>query len=176
MIFNELIVRTLTELTANWSGVVMFLANYLGWFLFVSYLLILIWHPKRTLREEIIFVLTAVLAAWVLSAVIKYFYVSPRPFLQLDNYAPLWRFGSTDSFPSSHATTFFAFGLAVHAYRPTLGNLYLVGAVLISVARIAAGLHWPSDVIGGFVLAGITVFVTQIIFNNSRLHKSALRL
>ena|SRR3989344_540313 len=176
---NETIVRMFSEainLDISLSQATSFAAIYLGWILFVIYILILIWRPKEHWLREFAFVFICVLGAWVLSEVIKYFYVSDRPFLALDNFVSLLQSGGKESFPSGHAATFFAFGFAVYHYRKLEGNLFLLGVVLISLARIAAGLHWPSDIIGGFVLAGLVVLITRTIFNYEKLLKARFSL
>jgi undecaprenyl-diphosphatase len=172
---NQSIVLILSQfihLNVSLSQLTSFLAVYLGWILFVIYILILVWRPKEKWWREFLFVFICTLGAWVLSEVIKYFYVSDRPFLLLDNFTPLLQYGGKESFPSGHATTFFAFGFAVYHYRKLWGNVFIIGAVLISLARIASGLHWPSDILGGFVLAGLTVLVMRVIFNYAKLPKA----
>src|SRR4029077_15488638 len=67
------------------------------------------------------------------------------------------------SFPSGHAVffTWMSFMVAVSlaprirpVYRPVLWALAALVIVLTCTARVWAGAHWPSDVIGG-VLLGI---------------------
>jgi undecaprenyl-diphosphatase len=63
-------------------------------------------------------------------------------------------------FPSAHAAnsmiTFLAIGLLVPVVqrRRTLAiAVALVAALLVGLSRIALGVHWPSDVIGGWAFA-----------------------
>jgi membrane-associated phospholipid phosphatase len=73
------------------------------------------------------------------------------------------------SFPSGHAVffTWMSFMIAVSlapkvrpAFRPVLWIVAAVVIVLTCVARVWAGAHWPSDVIGGVLLGiGWSAFV-----------------
>jgi undecaprenyl-diphosphatase len=73
------------------------------------------------------------------------------------------------SYPSGHAVffTWMSFMVAVSiapkikpAYRPLLWILAALVIVLTCIARVWAGVHWPSDVIGGVLLGiGWSAFV-----------------
>ena len=73
------------------------------------------------------------------------------------------------SYPSGHAVffTWMSFMIAVSiapkirpAYRPWLWILAAIVIVLTCIARVWAGAHWPSDVIGGVLLGiGWSAFV-----------------
>ncbi len=69
----------------------------------------------------------------------------------------------TNCFPSGHVslsfTAFFVFALAGREYRRLS---YLLGAtgVILAFAVLLLGIHYPADVIGGFVLAGVATVVS----------------
>jgi membrane-associated phospholipid phosphatase len=62
------------------------------------------------------------------------------------------------SFPSGHATTAFAAAAVLAIFVPRLQAVFFVLALAISVARVATGIHFPSDVLGGMVL-GVTLAI-----------------
>ena len=73
----------------------------------------------------------------------------------------------TSSFPSGHATSSMIFyltmALALTA-RTRWQRLAAAGAVLLSLAigtsRVMLGVHWPSDVIGGWAFGMLWVLLT----------------
>ncbi len=85
----------------------------------------------------------------------KWLIAAPRP-PEAGFLAPAESLG----FPSAHAAnsmiTFLAIGLLVPVIqrRRTLSvAVALIIAVLVGLSRIALGVHWPSDVIGGWAFA-----------------------
>ena len=56
------------------------------------------------------------------------------------------------SFPSSHAATSFAFATAIAGRDEPVGRAALLLAAAISVSRVVAGDHYPSDVVAGAAL------------------------
>ena len=73
------------------------------------------------------------------------------------------RFSEWSSFPSDHAVLFFSLALCFLMINRVAGVLALLHATLIvSLPRIILGFHWPSDILGGFFIAMLVVFVTLI--------------
>jgi membrane-associated phospholipid phosphatase len=68
-----------------------------------------------------------------------------------------------NSFPSGHTTAFFVLaGLAcVHRVKSRFKMLLLLLATFVGFSRIASGVHWPVDVLGG-VLGGWIVAIVSV--------------
>jgi len=60
------------------------------------------------------------------------------------------------SFPSGHAIFFFALSAVAYSFNKKLGIFFLICSIIMGIARIFVGVHWPSDILGGAVL-GIMV-------------------
>jgi undecaprenyl-diphosphatase len=152
--------------------------KYLDTFIFfcaewLSYLIVSIlffYYAYKILREKqfkkylkefsIIFISTFIV--WGVSQIINYFYYSPRPFLVLDNINVLFEHGNADSFPSGHATFFFSLAFISYFFVPRLLTAFLLdGAIIIALSRIIAGVHWPADIFGAIVLAGVGVYIIK---------------
>jgi undecaprenyl-diphosphatase len=56
------------------------------------------------------------------------------------------------SFPSDHATAAFAIAVSIWLRSRRIGWLVLAIATILAVARVAVGVHYPSDVLGGAIL------------------------
>jgi undecaprenyl-diphosphatase len=76
------------------------------------------------------------------------------------------------SYPSGHAAnsaiTFLALALAFGGGRALL-LLALTSTFLIGLSRIALGVHWPSDVVGGWAFAALWLLVWRNLGNARRL-------
>lgn len=68
------------------------------------------------------------------------------------------------SFPSSHTYICFAVAVSILLYgHKRLGISLLIIASLVALSRIGAGLHYPSDVIGGALLGTVSGIVSYLI-------------
>lgn len=63
------------------------------------------------------------------------------------------------SFPSRHMTFFFAISTALYFYNKRWGVVFLIAALLIGIARVIAGVHYPLDILGGAVIGVITSYL-----------------
>ena len=126
-----------------------------------------IWDSFRILKQkwkEIVLVFFSGIFAWCLASVIKIIVQAPRPFLVLENIVPL--LNKTDfSFPSGHATFFMALGMAIYFNHKQAGYLYMFFALLIGIARIIAGVHFPIDILSGFILGGFIAYLVRLIYD-----------
>lgn len=62
------------------------------------------------------------------------------------------------SFPSGHAATASALAMSFTLIWPRWWPAWWLAAVLVMASRIGVGAHYPSDLIGGFYIAALTVW------------------
>lgn len=146
----------------DWLGV--FLADYLGYFLILAVVIFLI--KIKDQRQRIYFfslaALSVILARGLIVETIRYFYCQQRPFLVLE-IQPLIAHASTGSFPSGHAAAFFALAFAVFFLGRKWGWRFFAFALLIGLARIFVGVHWPSDILAGVLIGWGSVLAVKKI-------------
>ncbi len=98
---------------------------------------------------------------------LAYFLPQARPIIefplvkQLFNPLKTWK-----SFPSDHATTAFFF-VTICARAGVVGiplSVLLAMAIVISAARVYAGVHYPRDIVGGIVIGGGFAFFAPWLY------------
>ena len=99
-------------------------------------------------------VVSTLIARYAVTELVRLAYHRPRPFSALSVQQLLTN--DAWSFPSGHAAFFFALATVAYLYNKKWGIAFLIAAILIGLARIAAGIHYPSDILGG-ALIGIGV-------------------
>ncbi len=76
-----------------------------------------------------------------------------RPFVVDPSGVHLFSGHTADpGFPSDHATGAFAVAMAIWLRNRRWGTVALIAAAVLSVGRVAIGVHFPSDVVAGAVL------------------------
>lgn len=71
-------------------------------------------------------------------------------------------FAASPTFPSERATMFAGLAIAVLLIRRRLGLLALGCTMLVESSRIFLGLHYPSDIMGSYFLAGTIACLGQM--------------
>ena len=97
-----------------------------------------------------------VVCAWGLSDLfnsnlVKSVFERPRPCLTLPDIHLLVGCGQTYSFPSGHAVTSFAIATFLGLVYPRARRVLFPLAFLVSYSRIAVGVHYPLDILVGWV-------------------------
>jgi undecaprenyl-diphosphatase len=64
-----------------------------------------------------------------------------------------------NSFPSDHGAVFFTLCAVIWRERPQLGMAAFVWAVVIDLARVYEGYHFPSDVVGSIALGLLLLYL-----------------
>lgn len=130
---------------------IVFFAQYFGYVLIAGLIVFLLKAWRKHIALLLQMIAAAILSRGILTEGIRFFWHRARPFVE-QNFVPLIPHANSASFPSGHATLFFAVGTVLYLHNKKAGMIFLVGSVLIGVARVLAGVHWPSDVIGGALI------------------------
>ena len=150
---------------------VMHVISFLGSeFAIATTIAITIFLFSRHHKREATLFFTSVVIGYVLNFTIKFILKVPRPTLDPIYIAQYY------SFPSGHAMNSFIFYASVsylvyHFTRkkwPTIVAFGVSGILvsLVGLSRIYLGVHYPSDVIAGFI-AGFWWFVTVILLDKT---------
>ena len=135
--------------------------------------LLLLFHDRR--RQALIFLAT-VLLAQVSSEVLKAFYDRDRPSL-VTHGSHVY----SQSFPSGHSTlaaaTFFTLAAVLASLETKKRTKAVIFAVAIcfvigvGISRVYLGVHWPSDVVGGWALGASWAFLAWVVLGLTRPRK-----
>ena len=104
-------------------------------------------RPRAALR-----MLGGVCLVYAASEVLGAVWPRRRPFAQLSNVEALTPHDEERSFPSRHVASGLAMAAIAHAAHPQLGTLMSWVAWMLGISRVAAGLHYPTDVLAGAAL------------------------
>lgn len=142
----------------------MFLAQYFEYLLWFCLLLLLAINLKKYWRMVIEAAIAAVFTKFILTGLIRWLWFRPRPFVA-ENFIPLIDQSPKEaSFPSGHASFYFALSTIVYCYNKKLGTFFYIASFFIVISRVFVGVHWPSDILAGAVLGILMGWVLNKLF------------
>jgi undecaprenyl-diphosphatase len=122
-------------------------------------------EERRRNQRGILYAIIGLVIANSLLRGLQVFYFRPRPFatetVKLLFYRP-----SVSSFPSVPVATMFCYVTGVWSANRRAAGIMLGFAVAFALARVVAGVHYPSDIVGGAVLG---IMATWLPMRNLRL-------
>ncbi len=139
------------------------------WLIWVLVLINIILFPIGLYAQEMVgFLKLFTLATGVsygLSYLIALWFPHSRPIVEHPQIKELIvPLGTWKSFPSDH--TIGAVLLATSAYFLSAGDVlpFAVLALLVMAGRVYCGVHYPRDIVGGIIVAGIGIGVTMSVW------------
>jgi membrane-associated phospholipid phosphatase len=105
----------------------------------------------------------AALVALGLNQVIGHIVARPRPFVAMPSAHVLIPKTHDFSFPSDHTTVAAAVVVALWLVDRRLGLVAAGFALIMAFARVYVGVHYPGDVLGGFVVGGLVASAGLIL-------------
>ena len=144
-------------------SVITFFGNK-GWF-FGALAVLLIIIP-RTRYMGIPALISFVITAGINSVILKNLIGRARPFDFSDLIMPaVDNLPDSYSFPSGHTATAFAVALVLIRADKRIGIPAVIFASLIAISRVTLRVHYPSDIIAGFLLAFAVSTIVWLIWS-----------
>ncbi|MDA8443255.1 MAG: phosphatase PAP2 family protein [Peptococcaceae bacterium] len=120
--------------------------------------------PEVKRRNALVVMGLAGVLALLLNVLLAHLWFRPRPFVTLKqgSFTQLIPHSADSSFPSDHAAGSFGFA-AGSWYRAErwVSISFTCLAVLVGVARVYVGVHWPTDVIAGVIVGIVSAVIMK---------------
>lgn len=144
---------------SEWGdALIIFLGEYLIFFVLLVFVLFAL---RGYLRDGLMAtkpyfyaILSSFVARFLVVSTFRFFYEHPRPFTALSLSSLLE--STSNSFPSGHTITIFSLAGAAWFFNRKLSYFLIVAGLLVGAARVAGGVHYPSDIAGGIILGILT--------------------
>ncbi len=158
------------------DSLIIFLAVYFiyiaiisaGIFLLFNYKVLPSRNPIKEFRngwKDFVPASLSVIVAWFFNKFIaKIIFHVLRPFVVFSQVRPL--FPETGfAFPSGHSAVASALAFALFYTNKKIGYVFMFFALLIGVSRVVSGVHFPADILAGFI-EGFIIAYTAHYFTN----------
>ncbi|MBE6485634.1 MAG: phosphatase PAP2 family protein [Methanosphaera stadtmanae] len=150
--YHNFIIDNLALLISN-MGIIYF-------WIVISIILYLFGSQKgKDVAKRMIIIL---LVTTLITQLVKILVMRPRPYTELSNLVVLGL--ETDySFPSGHTSTSTA--MAYLLSREYKKWIFMLIPIVVAFTRLYIGVHYPSDVLGGFLLGFLITYLLEYFFN-----------
>ncbi|CAN5610565.1 undecaprenyl-diphosphate phosphatase BcrC [soil metagenome] len=111
---------------------------------------------SRNARHGVVAAGFSMALALGIAQVITHIWARPRPFVAHPDVTHLFVAHRVEpGFPSDHATAAFAIAVSIFLRHKKIGVLAIAMATVMSIGRVAIGVHYPGDVLAGAALGSL---------------------
>ena len=156
----------LVSFVLDW--VMLILSDKITWFFVL--LAVMLWHIWRQRWEQLkvfgLIFLAVIIADAFAYQVLKPFFDRLRPCKEYYFVRTVLSCGGNHSFPSNHATNFMLLCVLVMKYcQVKWGVLAFILTIGVGMSRVYLGVHYPTDILAGFVVGGIFGMLSSLIYD-----------
>ena len=142
-----------------------FVYKILPIFVFIAYPTLLTYLVINR-DDRLLECITVPLGVFITVTLIRKFINCKRPYEKLDIEPIMHKSTKGKSFPSRHTASAAVIAMTVFYVNVPLGIVFLAAALLIGLSRIIAGVHFPRDVIAGY-LYSVVMSILFFLMRNS---------
>jgi len=128
---------------------------------------------KKGKQAGILAFFAFVLANLLTNRVIKLTVCRPRPFLAMEEVRLLIEPPDSFSFPSGHASLGTAWAVTNYKLKGYCRNIILILALTIGFSRIYVGVHYPLDVLAGYLMGLVCSTVSVRLYKKFNKNKTS---
>jgi len=153
-----------------WDALGVFCADTLTYFLAIGgfvFVFRIVHSGRQRLFVAGEMLLAFLIARGILASIISYLVQRLRPFAALD-FTPPFLPLTSGSFPSGHMSGLFAVAFVIFAFDGRWGLVFMALSLVVGLARIFTGLHWPSDILAGLFLGIASGYLVHMTLSPSR--------
>lgn len=135
--------------------------KFVVWVMYVAYIVILVWVGKKDVLKAVPFLLIPGIG-FILLSFIRQRIDAPRPYEKFPINPLILRQKTGDSLPSRHVFSATVIAMCGLRLNLILGMILLTLAVVSAITRVIGGVHFPRDVVIGFVcgfICGLFLFL-----------------
>ena len=140
-------------------NIIIFGASYLIWIELI-FVAVLYMHAHKKDKNHIHKIaLVLVPLTYIVAYIASMLYNNPRPFVA-ENFNPLVYHGTDNGFPSDHTLLASLVAILFISYKKNITYILWIGAVLIGISRVYAGVHHPVDIFGALIITTLCGYVS----------------